>query len=230
MTTGMTMPGWSLVVALNSLQNAMILTPCWPRAGPTGGAGLACPAGICNLICPVIFFAIGSETERWNMGAAECRAGGSQHDSITRSPRFCSLYFITPLHHQSISSRLLHLPVFQFDGSIAAINVHGDFQFAPVRLEFLNHTAEVKKWAIVDLHRFADIEADLWLLMLFGGRDLRLDRLDLLRRGRRRRLAAYETNDALGFFDKVPGFFKDPVVFIEQHHINENVAWPELAG
>ncbi len=58
MTTGMIMPAWSLVVALNSLQKAMMLTPCWPKAGPTGGAGLACPAGICNLICPVIFFAI----------------------------------------------------------------------------------------------------------------------------------------------------------------------------
>src|SRR5579872_638629 len=58
MITGMTMPGWSLVLALNSLQKPMMLTPCWPNAGPTGGAGLACPAGICNLICPVTFFAI----------------------------------------------------------------------------------------------------------------------------------------------------------------------------
>src|SRR5436190_9805307 len=54
----MTMPGWSLVAALNSLQKAMIFTPCCPRAGPTGGAGLACPAGICNLISPTTFFAI----------------------------------------------------------------------------------------------------------------------------------------------------------------------------
>src|SRR5271157_5507754 len=58
MTTGMIMPDCSRVAALNSLQKAMMFTPCWPRAGPTGGAGLACPAGICSLICPVIFFAI----------------------------------------------------------------------------------------------------------------------------------------------------------------------------
>src|SRR3954452_8993919 len=38
------------VCALNALQNSMMLTPCWPRAGPTGGAGLAAPAGICSLI------------------------------------------------------------------------------------------------------------------------------------------------------------------------------------
>src|SRR2546425_11273939 len=46
------------VCALNALQNSMMLTPCCPSAGPTGGAGLACPAGICSLIWPVTFFAI----------------------------------------------------------------------------------------------------------------------------------------------------------------------------
>src|SRR5713101_7077054 len=35
------------VCALNALQNSMILTPRWPSAGPTGGDGLAAPAGIC---------------------------------------------------------------------------------------------------------------------------------------------------------------------------------------
>src|ERR1700741_2580046 len=34
----------------------MMLTPCWPSAGPTGGAGLAEPAGSCNLISPITFF------------------------------------------------------------------------------------------------------------------------------------------------------------------------------
>src|SRR5215212_5486466 len=45
MTTGRIMPFWSFVLALNSLQNAMMLTPCAPSAGPTGGAGFAAPAG-----------------------------------------------------------------------------------------------------------------------------------------------------------------------------------------
>src|SRR6516225_5912991 len=58
MTTGITSPASPLVAALNSLQKPMMLTPCWPRAGPTGGAGFACPAGICNLMMPVTFFAI----------------------------------------------------------------------------------------------------------------------------------------------------------------------------
>src|SRR3954468_5698389 len=46
----MIVPPWSWVCALNALQNSMMLTPCWPSAGPTGGAGLAAPAGTCSLI------------------------------------------------------------------------------------------------------------------------------------------------------------------------------------
>src|SRR5450755_20799 len=59
-TTGMMRPSWSLaeVLALNALQNSMMFTPCGPSAVPTGGAGVALPAGICNLTCPVTFFAI----------------------------------------------------------------------------------------------------------------------------------------------------------------------------
>src|SRR6478672_1405688 len=51
-------PFWSAVWALNALQNSMMLTPCCPSAGPTGGAGLACPPGICSLISVRTFFAI----------------------------------------------------------------------------------------------------------------------------------------------------------------------------
>src|SRR6266478_2302338 len=46
------------VAALNSLQNPMLLTPCWPSAGPTGGDGFAFPAGSCSFTIPVTFFAI----------------------------------------------------------------------------------------------------------------------------------------------------------------------------
>src|SRR5947209_18349474 len=54
----MIMPGCPWVRALKFLQKSMILTPAWPRAGPTGGAGVAAPAGICSLTIPVTFFAI----------------------------------------------------------------------------------------------------------------------------------------------------------------------------
>src|SRR5579871_5747254 len=47
-TTGMMRPSWSFadVFALKALQNSMMFTPCGPSAVPTGGAGVAFPAGI----------------------------------------------------------------------------------------------------------------------------------------------------------------------------------------
>src|SRR5215472_13789767 len=57
-TTGMIRPAISLfwVRALNCLQNSMMLICAWPNAGPTGGAGVALPASICNFTCACIFF------------------------------------------------------------------------------------------------------------------------------------------------------------------------------
>src|SRR5207253_2814841 len=125
MTTGITTPGCSLVLALKSLQNAMMLTPCWPSAGPTGGAGLACPAGICSLICPVIFFAMISKFLIFN--------------------RNLNLNPIHPEIRIKIKiggSPFLHLPIFQFHGRVAPENIHRYLQFAPFGLDFLDHPAE----------------------------------------------------------------------------------------
>src|SRR4051812_589292 len=57
-TTGMMRPSSSfeLVLALNCLQNSMMLMPAWPSAGPTGGAGVALPAAIWSFTDPVNFF------------------------------------------------------------------------------------------------------------------------------------------------------------------------------
>src|SRR5438552_16090976 len=51
-------PFSACVCALNALQNSMMLTPCWPSAGPTGGAGFACPPCICSLISVRTFLAM----------------------------------------------------------------------------------------------------------------------------------------------------------------------------
>ena len=58
MTTGITVPLSFCVWALNALTNSMMLTPCWPSAGPTGGAGDAWPPTAWSLICVRTFFAI----------------------------------------------------------------------------------------------------------------------------------------------------------------------------
>jgi hypothetical protein len=59
-TTGMIRPSWSLpeVFALKALQKSMMFTPCGPSAVPTGGAGVALPAGIWSFTLAVTFFAI----------------------------------------------------------------------------------------------------------------------------------------------------------------------------
>jgi hypothetical protein len=50
-TVGIGIPfSCSCVEALNALQNSMMLTPRWPKAGPIGGDGLAAPAGTWSLI------------------------------------------------------------------------------------------------------------------------------------------------------------------------------------
>src|SRR5215510_9472141 len=56
-TTGRMRPSWLPVCALKPLQNSMMLTPCWPSAGPTGGDGFALPAGICSFTIAWTFFA-----------------------------------------------------------------------------------------------------------------------------------------------------------------------------
>src|SRR3954451_3151918 len=58
-STGTTLPRCDSVAALYCLQNSMMLTPCWPSAGPTGGAGVAAPAWIWSLMRPVTFFFLG---------------------------------------------------------------------------------------------------------------------------------------------------------------------------
>src|SRR5664279_6108387 len=58
MTAGKILPGLSWVLALNCLQNSIILIPLEPNAGPTGGDGFAAPPLICNLISPAISLAI----------------------------------------------------------------------------------------------------------------------------------------------------------------------------
>src|SRR5579863_6273788 len=73
-TTGMIRPSWSLpdVLALKALQKSMMLTPCGPNAVPTGGAGVALPAGICNFTFAVIFFAILFSLRAETRRAARC--------------------------------------------------------------------------------------------------------------------------------------------------------------
>src|SRR5262245_37894457 len=57
-STGMMSPSSLAVFALKFLQKSMMFTPCGPSAVPTGGAGVALPAWICNFTTACTFFAI----------------------------------------------------------------------------------------------------------------------------------------------------------------------------
>src|SRR3954462_32589 len=46
------------VWALKAFTNSMMLMPCWPSAGPTGGAGEAWPPGACSLMGVRTFLAM----------------------------------------------------------------------------------------------------------------------------------------------------------------------------
>src|SRR5436309_9390479 len=75
----MTVPVSLCVCALNALQNSMMLIPCWPSAGPTGGAGLACPAFACSLIVVRTFFAMsGLSLSGSCAGGLRARGGRSE--------------------------------------------------------------------------------------------------------------------------------------------------------
>src|SRR5215472_6128200 len=56
----MTLPRWDSVAALYCLQKSMMLTPCGPRAVPTGGAGVAAPALSWTLTTAAILFFLGA--------------------------------------------------------------------------------------------------------------------------------------------------------------------------
>src|ERR671935_432126 len=44
-STGTMLPTWDCVAALYCFTKSMMFTACGPSAVPTGGAGVACPAG-----------------------------------------------------------------------------------------------------------------------------------------------------------------------------------------
>src|SRR3954469_20445454 len=71
---------WAWVRALNCLQNSMMLTPCWPSAGPMGGAGLALPAGIWSLMYPVTFFIYSSGSRFFHLREVQLDRRGTPED------------------------------------------------------------------------------------------------------------------------------------------------------
>src|SRR5690242_1595702 len=96
MITGITRPCWPCVRALNCLQNSMMLMPCWPSAGPTGGAGVAAPALHCSLtIAVTCFVAISlSSLDRLDLEEVQLHRRGAAEDAH---------------HHLDLAALVVHL-------------------------------------------------------------------------------------------------------------------------
>jgi hypothetical protein len=125
------------VWALKALQNSMMLTPCWPSAGPTGGLGFALPAGICSLMYPVTFFAmtlylcVGPDASRLPFGFLPCAS--RRAPSVPGRPR----------------SGLLDLAEIQLDRRRPAEDLHGDAQLALVVVDLFDGAVEVVEGPVV---------------------------------------------------------------------------------
>src|SRR6202011_4311829 len=139
-TTGMISPSISfwLVLALNCLQNSMMLIWCWPSAGPTGGAGVALPAAICSFTEPVAFFAI------------------------------ISALFPETRNRKRLLGHLLHLVELQFYRGRAPEDRHHHLQRLAVFVHVIHHAGERGKGALGDAHRLVLFKLDLELGLVLG--------------------------------------------------------------
>src|SRR6476469_9788938 len=141
----MTLPRWLSVAALYALQNSMMFTPCWPSAGPTGGAGLACPAWIWSLICPMTFF-----------------FGAMLLVFLSRFLRLGHAYRRSaPITvHKSLLD-LGDLGEGQFDGCFAAEDGHEHLELLLFGVDLADRGGQRRKRAVHHGDRLADLEINL---------------------------------------------------------------------
>src|SRR6478609_5032639 len=147
MTTGMMLPRWCSVAALYALTNSMMLTPCWPRAGPTGGAGVAAPAWICRLMNPETFLLLG--------GMVFLRGGGGP-----------TPWAMTPLQcprdpeEGLLRSDLGDLAEGELDRGLPAEDGDEHLELLGVRVDLGDGRREGLERAVHDGDRLADLEVD----------------------------------------------------------------------
>src|SRR6187551_3749559 len=124
----------------------MMFTPCWPSAGPTGGAGFAWPPGIWSLMIVRTFFAMSISFGGACYGATRPRSGrlrgSAERNPHSRNP-FCAEKLVD----------LLHLVEAELDRHLALEDVHEHLQLLLVGVHVDDLAVEVGQWARRDLHR-----------------------------------------------------------------------------
>src|SRR3954453_9445390 len=107
----------------------MMLTPCWPSAGPTGGAGVAAPAWIWSLMTAVNRF-LGGMSSFFSAGRFWPRAGSDLRDLVER----------------------------QLDGRLAAEDGHQHLQLPLLGVDLVDRGGEGRERPVHDGHRLTDLE------------------------------------------------------------------------
>src|SRR5438067_9672949 len=191
------------VAALNSLQNPMMLTPCWPSAGPTGGEGFAFPAGSWSFTIPVIFFAI-YFSSWWSRRLASPTVSGL-------GPRELPLLRLFDLHEVQLDRR----------GAAEDADEHA--HAALVGIHFLDGAVEVRERSVHDPHVVTLFELHLGLGLERAFGELGGEPGDLVL-AHRRRLGgvADEAGDLGRVLHQVPGA-------VVELHLHQDVPGKELA-
>src|SRR6516165_9570833 len=131
-STGKIIPSGSFcVLALYCLQKSIMFTPWGPSAVPTGGAGVALPAGSCNLMVVCTFF------------------GG-----IVPLPQFlCSREFRPPG-----SAQLFHARKIKFNRGGAPKNRYGNLETAVIVVDLFDGTVEIGERSVHNAHLLIALE------------------------------------------------------------------------
>src|SRR5580692_9345826 len=187
-STGKIIPSGSLaVLALNCLQKSMMFKPCGPSAVPTGGAGVALPAGNCNLIVVCTFLAMSLPQSRFT-----CLL-----------PRRCS-------------TELFDAGEIQFHRRRTAKNRDRNFQPAVIVVDLFHGAVEIRERAVHDAYLLVALEDHFRLRAIRRDVDAVDDGVDF-RFGQRRRRGGRpnEASDTRRRAHDVPGVFVQ--VHLHQH-------------
>ena len=109
-------------------------------------------------------------------------------------------------------------------------NRYGNFELAPVWVDFLNFANEVRKGTFVDFDHFTDFIFNLRLFFALGFFDLIKDAIDFAFLQWSRAVAANKINDAVTFTDEIPGLLQQLTIIIIQTHVDEDVAWVKFTS
>src|SRR6478735_5347567 len=191
----------------------MMLTPCAPSAGPTGGAGLAAPARIWSLISPETFFlgGISSGPSGWEVTDVGATTSASQ-----------------------LRSDLLDLAEVELDRSLPAEDGDQNLELLGVGVDLGDRGRQRRERTVDDGDGLADLEVDgAHLSDRTSGRLLVLDDRgedvdDLVDRERRGGVGvAHESGDAGGVAHDSPRLVGE--LHAHQHVTGELVALAGLA-